>query len=94
MAGVKGKCGGARPGAGRPRKPTVHVEDEDPLDFLVRVMKGEIEPSTAQLTAAVAAARLRHRDGGKKVQAAERAKKAATGKFAPAPAPKLIVNNG
>lgn len=93
MAGVKGKCGGARPGAGRPRKPTVPVSDDDPLDFLLRVMRGDVVPSTAQLTAAVAAARLKHQDAGKKLRAAEKAKQAAAGKFAPAPPPKLIVNN-
>lgn len=68
----------------------------DPLEFLLDVMQGKIAVPPEQVRAAIAAAQYVHtrtRDGGKKDTAVEKAKKAATGKFAPAAPPKLVVNN-
>lgn len=50
-----------------------------------------------RVRAAVAAAQYLHtktHDGGKKEAAAERAAKAASGRFAPPAPPKLVVSNG
>lgn len=100
MAGVKGKSGGARPGAGRPPKPKpepVVVEGgRDMLELLQDIALGKIDATAIQVRAAVAAVAYTHQkreDGGKKEQAATRAKKAAGGKFASAAPPKLVVNN-
>lgn len=44
MAGVKGRSGGARPGAGRPKKDPAEEQtiatngDQTPLEFLLSVM--------------------------------------------------------
>lgn len=68
----------------------------DPLDFLEGVMRGAIEAKPLQVRAAIAAAQYRHMkkgDGGKKDEAADKAKKASGGRFAAAAAPKLVVNN-
>lgn len=104
MAGVKGRSGGARPGAGRPPKlaaavvatpdPETAVFD-DPLEFLKAAMAGRIIPTLVQLDAAKAAIRYTHAApaaGGKKEQAAARAKTAAAaGKFANRRPPALKV---
>jgi hypothetical protein len=58
-------------------------------------MRGEILATPLQVRAAVAAAQYRHTkkgDGGKKEEAAEKAKKASTGRFAAATAPLKLVN--
>lgn len=68
MAGVKGRSGGprpnsggARPGAGRkPKAPDVQPLSVSPLQFLESVMRGLINPTAAQLKAAIAAAKYRH----------------------------------
>lgn len=68
MAGVKGRSGGprpnsggARPGAGRkPKAPDVQSLAVSPLQFLEAVMRGAIDPTAAQLKAAIAAAKYRH----------------------------------
>lgn len=104
MAGVKGRSGGARPnsggarvGAGRkpdPKPETVVSEIRDPLEFLLNAMQGTIEPTTAQLRAAIAAAQYTHTkkaDGGKKSDQADKAKAASAGKFAPSSAPLRVV---
>lgn len=97
MAGVKGRSGGARPGAGRPPKkpPSVDVL-LDPLAFLEAVMRGLIDPSPSQLKAAIAAAKYRHQvpaAGGKKGEAAKNAQAVAGGKFGARSAPALRVVN-
>lgn len=90
--------GGARPGSGRkPKRPDVVAAvppaddpgalpvDMDPLTFLEGVMRGTIDPTGAQLKAAIAAAKYRHAApgaGGKKGEAAKKAEEAAAGKFA------------
>lgn len=99
MAGTKGRSGGARPGAGRPKKKepeTVVVGERDPLQFLLDVMQGLIEPTPSQLKAAQAAAQYTHAkkgEGGKKEQQAEAAKKVAS-RFAAAAPPKLVATGG
>lgn len=78
MAGVKGRSGGARPGAGRPRKLPVPVPPEaegaqvgekprgfsDPLEFLRAVWKGEIDANPTQVRAASAALPFVHQKLG------------------------------
>lgn len=101
MAGVKGRSGGARPGAGRPKKEqpeTVVVSERDPLQFLLDVMQGLIEPTMAQLKAAQAAAQYVHpkkgESSGKKEEAEAKAKAAAGGRFGRRQAPKLVAAGG
>lgn len=110
MAGVKGKsggprknAGGARPGAGRPRKekappppPPPIPESDTPLAFIKSVMNDPAQDLRIRLRAAIAAAQYEHTkkgDGGKKDEQAEKAKKAAS-KFSASAPPKLVVNNG
>jgi phage terminase small subunit len=92
------KRGGARPGAGRPRKPPPPVvEGDDMLAMLQRVALGLIDATPLQVRAAIAAVQYTHtkrHDGGKKEEREEKAKKAAEGRFAPKAPPKLVVNNG
>ena len=98
MAGTKGKSGGARrnsggarPGAGRPRKPPAHSTTRDPLEFLLDVMQSRVDANANQVRAAIAAIQYMHRKkgDGKKEEAADAARKAASGKFAPSAPPKL-----
>lgn len=105
MAGVKGRSGGprnnsggARPGAGRPRKHAddsdmspIPLGDMDMLEMLQKVALGEIEASPLQVRAAIAAVQYIHPkkgEGGKKSDKADAAKEAGK-KFSPAPAPPL-----
>jgi phage terminase small subunit len=98
MAGVKGRSGGAREGAGRkPKPPASAPEEMTPLEFLEAVMHGLIDPTQAQLRAAVAAAQYVHPkvgEGGKKEAKEKAATEAGQGRFAPKQAPRLVVNNG
>ena len=90
MAGVKGRSGGARPGAGRKPKPPAATAINDPLDFLRAVWKGEIQANPGQIRAATAALPFTHQklaEGGKKDAAADAARKVAGGKFAAAAPP-------
>lgn len=108
MAGVKGRSGGKRPGAGRPRKepsvvPPVEAATQvkptaadDPLEFLRQVWNGTIDANANQVNAAKAALAYMHRklgEGGKKEQKQEAASKVA-GRFAAAAPPKLVVAGG
>jgi hypothetical protein len=94
--------GGARPGAGRPRKkqekqqpkpaPKDQVIDEgmSPLDYMLKVMRDPSEDPGRRDRMAVAAAPYLHRktgEQGAKSKSKEQAEKASTGKFAPTPAP-------
>ena len=95
--------GGARPGAGRKPKPRPDPAPalpakpgQDPLDFLLAVQNDANTAPALRVRAAIAAAQYVHikkGDGGKKEEQGERAKRAGSGKFAPPPAPKLVVNN-
>lgn len=106
MAGVKGKSGGprknsggARPGAGRPKKenpvPTL-IDECDMLKLLQDVALGCVDATALQVRAAIAAVQYTHTkkaDGGKKEDRADKAKQVAAGKFAASAPPRLIVNN-
>lgn len=106
MAGVKGRSGGARPNSGgaRPgagRKPkakpeVVEIPERDMLSLLQDIALGRVEASTTQVRAAIAAVQYTHAkkgEGGKKDDAADRAKAAAGGKFGPRQGPRLVANN-
>jgi len=100
MAG--GKWGGARPGAGRKRKAPdvtaktspVPYSGRDVLRFLLDVALGHVDATSLQVRAAIAAVQYTHTrksDGGKKDEAAEKAKKASTGRFAPRQPPLKLI---
>lgn len=98
MAGVKGRSGGARKGAGRKPRPPAIVDGEvgDAKGFLERVVRGELLPSAAQLDAAKALLPYQHRklgEAGKKEQRQEQAGQV-RGRFAPAAPPRLATNDG
>lgn len=63
----------------------------DPQEFLVAVMCGKVVPSAAQLDAAKTLAKINSIAVGKKQQAAEKAKAAVAGRFAPKAIPTLKV---
>lgn len=102
MAGVKGRSGGARPGAGRPKKKPVLITTEalltsDPKQFLTALMndpaadiKLRADAAKALLSAEMRAAEAK----GKKEQRNDQAKDVAKNRFAPAPAPKLAAVGG
>lgn len=94
MAGVKGRSGGARPNSGPKRRPPEPLPADDAREFLTKVMQGAIVPSVAQLDAAKALIRAATVAGGKKEERAEKARKAAAGRFAQAAPPRLVVSNG
>lgn len=101
MAGVKGRSGGARPGAGRPKKEpqliaSTDLLTTDPKKFLTALMndpaadiKLRADAAKALLTAQLRAAEAK----GKKEQKQEAAEKVA-GRFAPAAPPKLVAAGG
>ena len=67
------------------------------LRFLQEVALGHTEATSLQVRAAIAAVQYTHTkkgDGGKKDEAAERAKQAGAGKFKQAPAPLKLVKAG
>lgn len=120
MAGVKGRSGGARSGAGRKPKaasgaaiaetmePQAHggalkrqkanpvpLEERDMLTLLQQVALGQVEATSLQVRAAIAAVQYTHikmGEGGKKDAAADAARKVAGGKFAAAAPPLKLVN--
>jgi len=67
---------------------------QDPLDFLLSVQNNPHAPLKDRIRSAVAAAQYVHQkrhDGGKKDETAEKAKKAAAGRFGARPAPLKLV---
>jgi phage terminase small subunit len=69
---------------------------DDPLAFLMAVQNHPAVDIKTRLRAAIAAAQYKHTkrgDGGKKEEAAGRAKQAGAGRFARKAPPKLVVNN-
>lgn len=101
--------GGARPGAGRPRKqkgqnpdgPKVStVNAETPLDFMLALMRDTTEDLKLRMQMAVAAAPYVHAKvgdtpKGKKEEAQDAAQEIADGgRFAPRGSPRLAVDNG
>ena len=100
MAGVKGRSGGARPGAGRKPKVVENapkpIGERDMLQLLQDVALGRVEATALQVRAAIAAVQYTHlktHDGGRKDDVEKRAKKAAS-KFAPSAPPKLVAVGG
>lgn len=104
MAGVKGKSGGVRPGAGRKAKEPTFITPEqaavvsgeplDPLPTLELVALGHMEVSPLQMKALLALlpyTNAKKGDGGKKVAQGDAAKKAGAGKFAAAAPPLKLV---
>ena len=100
--GKPGRSGGRREGAGRPPGPAKLPQKlrvkrtNDPLKFLLGVMSAQEVDIRLRVRAAVSAAQYCHAkrgEGGKKEEQERAAKTAAAGKFAPAPRPKLIVDN-
>jgi len=94
--------GGARKGAGRPKKkPDEPAKEfstmkaaERPLDFLVGVMNDEKQKPEFRLRAAITAAQYSHNkvgDSGKKDEQSHRANKAGAGRFASGKPPMLKV---
>ena len=100
MAGVKGRSGGARPGAGRkpnppaPREePILHAGD-DALALLHDIAFGRLDATSLQLRAAIAAVQYTHvkkHDGGIKDERQSKAEQAAEG-LRPAQPPRLVSN--
>lgn len=96
MAGVKGRSGGKRAGAGRKPKPSDAAPDDckDVVAFLKLAALGKVEPSPTQVRAA--AVYLQYKTGkitdkGKKAARRDAAREVAHGRFAPLPAPILRV---
>lgn len=101
MAGAKGRSGGARPGAGRKPKPEVEKKtiatsgNQTPLEFLLSVMNDNEIEDKLRLEAAKTAAQYVHPkkgEGGKKDEAADRQKEAASGKFGARQGPRLVAS--
>lgn len=101
MAGVKGRSGGARPGAGRKpktdeEKKTIATDGkQSPLEFLLSVMNDNDVEDKLRLEAAKTAAQYVHAkkgEGGKKDDAADRLKAASGGKFGVRSGPRLVAS--
>lgn len=98
MAGVKGRSGGKRAGAGRKAAPFVKIDTEgrDALDLLLKIAFGEVEANSLQVRAAVAAVQYTHHklgEGGKK-EARQKDAERVAGNFAPIAAPRLVASGG
>lgn len=101
MAGVKGRSGGARPGAGRKPKPEVEKVtiatsgDQTPLEFLLSVMNDNAVEDRLRLEAAKTAAQYVHPkkgEGSKGGDAADKLNAAKTGKFGVRAGPRLVAS--
>lgn len=100
MAGMKGRSGGARKGAGAKPKATVYLEHldgcEDALAFLAAVRCDKNAPADMRLRAAITEVQythLRNKDGGKNIAKTEKSREAAKGRFSPGEPPRLAVDN-
>lgn len=100
MAGVKGRSGGARPGAGRkPKEPPIlalAATYDDPAKFLRAVMNDSGSEAKLRVDAAKALMPFVHQklgEGGKKEQKQAEANKVAS-RFATAAPPKLVAAGG
>lgn len=104
MAGAKGRSGGARPGAGRPKKDTEEKltiatsGNQTPLEFLLSVMNDNGVEDKLRLEAAKTAAQYVHpkkgESSGKKEVAEGKQKEAAAGRFGRREAPRLAAAGG
>lgn len=94
--GARANSGGARAGAGRPPKEPEYLDlskiYDDPEEFLKAVMNDSGSDVKVRVDAGKALLRAKA-DIGKKDVKASAAKVAASGKFAPSSAPRLVVNN-
>lgn len=100
MAGVKGRSGGARPGAGRPKKEpailTMAATYDDPAKFLRAVMNDSGSEAKLRVDAAKALMPFVHQklgEGGKKEKQQDAAKKVAS-RFSAAAPPRLVAAGG
>lgn len=100
MSGKPGRSGGARPGAGRPKKEPVvlplSVTYEDPLAFLKAVMNNNGAEAKLRVDAAKALMPFVHQklgEGGKKDQKQQDAEKVAS-KFGAQAPPRLAAAGG
>ena len=98
MAGVKGRSGGARPNSGpKPKRvKPLAANAEDPLDFLLQVMRDKHADPAMRVRAAISASQYVHSkkgEGGVLVGRKKAAKAASHGKYAPATPPKLVIDN-
>lgn len=95
MAGVKGRSGGRREGAGRKPKVAASINGDTPLEILMRFAQDPELPVDKRIKAAGLAAPYIHGKpgAGKKDAAQAGAEAEAGGEFAPKAAPKLVVNN-
>lgn len=104
MAGVKGKSGGARPGAGRKKKPAVEIAPEaagvvpgeplDPMPTLELVALGHLEVSPQQLKALTALLPYRHARKGAAAGKPEKPAKSADSKYGVRQGPRLAAAGG
>lgn len=100
MAGVKGRSGGARPGAGRPPKEPVYLAlstvYDEPDKFLKAVMNDSGTDAKLRVDAAKAllSAQVRRAENGGKKEAQQAAAKKVASKFAVAQPPKLVAAGG
>ena len=91
-------AGGARPGAGRPKKSPeiidLSIQFDDPAVFLKAVMNDSASDAKLRVDAAKALLRAFDESVGKKDRQKEAAAKAAGGRFAAAALPpRLVVSN-
>lgn len=101
MAGMPGKSGGARAGAGRkPKEPVVNASaallTSDPKEFLTALMNDPASEMKLRVDAAKALMPFTYQklgEGGKKEQKDAAAKKVAS-RFASAAPPKLVAAGG
>lgn len=100
MAGVKGRSGGARSGAGRkPKPPTIlqlAATYDDPAKFLAAVMNDSETDLKIRTDAAKALMPYKHQklgEGGKKEQKQAAAEKVA-GRFSASAPPRLVAAGG
>lgn len=106
MAGVPGRSGGPRQGAGRPKKDiTDDVDDarivgpgnQTPLEFGLMVMNDNELPDKLRMDAArliIAYIHPKKGESGKKEQAQAQAQAAATGRFGRREPPRLVTSDG
>lgn len=91
MAGVKGRSGGARTGAGRKPNKSAVTGVMDPLLFLQKVWTGEIQANTNQIRAAASALPFMHPKKAGEVAKKEVAAPVA-GKYAARTGPRLVAS--
>lgn len=104
MAGVKGRSGGKRPGAGRKPKPAIEIAPElaqvvpgeplDPRPTLEMVALGHVQVSPAQLKALTALLPYVHAKKGSAANKPEAPAKPVTSKYGVRQGPRLAAAGG